>query len=310
MITDKTIVIAGPTASGKSEIAQCIAEKIDGEVISADSMQIYRGLDIGTGKVRQGEMRVVHHMLSFVDPNEPYSAALFQVQSREKISEIKQRGHVPILAGGTGFYIRAAIDDYDFSEGEQVENPIRSRFEEIAKFEGRDALWKMLAKRDEKSAAVIEKNDVKRVIRALELNARGESYFDNKEKLSDIKELIPSIWIGLAVKRDILAHRISMRVDKMIEDGLVDEVKALLDQGFRDALCSAKAIGYKEIVQYLDGKITLDEATLNIKTNTRRYAKRQRTWFRAEKRIHWISADEFDVPYISSQALDIIAKNA
>lgn len=289
---NRVIVVAGPTASGKSELAQQIAQELDGEIISADSMQIYRGMNIGTGKVMPDEMRVAHWGIDIKDPGEPFSAALFQNYARECISDIQARGKVAILCGGTGFYLRAAIDDYDFSEGEQEDNPVRRKFEELADEISKHELWEQLQAVDADSATVIEPNDTKRVIRALELHERGESYAKNKESLASIKELIPSYWLGLQVDRDILANRISDRVDAMVAAGLVDEVKGLLDEGFRDALCAPKAIGYREIVDYLDGKTTLAQAIADIKTNTRRYAKRQRTWFRAEKRINWVDFND------------------
>jgi tRNA dimethylallyltransferase len=309
MITSKTIVIVGPTASGKSELAQRLCEKISGEVISADSMQIYKGLDIGTGKVKKEDQRVAHHLLSIIDPKEPFSAAIYQDLARKKIKEIHARGNVPMIVGGTGFYIRGVVDDYNFEEGEQKENPIREKYQNILENEGKDKLWEILLEADPKSANVIEKNDSKRVIRALELATQGKSYATNKESLKEIDQLIPTIWIGLFVDRDVLADRISDRVDNMIKDGLIDEVSNLLDSGLRDTLCSSKAIGYKEIVDYIDGKVTLDEATNKIKTNTRRYAKRQRTWFRSEKRINWIDANQLDFSSLTNKSLEIIKNN-
>ncbi len=304
--TQKVFVIVGPTASGKSELAQCICEKLDGEVISADSMQIYRGLDIGTGKVLPDEMRVPHCGIDIVEPGMTYSAALFQEYARNCIQDIQSRGKTAVLCGGTGFYIRSVIDDYDFSEGEQDSNPIREKYQIISESKSNMEMWELLKSKDEKSASVIEPNDLKRVIRALELFERGESYAKNREGLKNIPEKIPSVWIGLNVDRDILAQRISARVDKMVENGLVDEVKSLVDDGFRDALCSPKAIGYREIIDYLDGNITLEQAVKNIKTNSRRYAKRQRTWFRAEKRINWIDADIPDFDSLTKESLTII----
>lgn len=301
----KVIVIVGPTASGKSELAQRIAGAMDGEVVSADSMQIYRGLDIGTGKLKEGERRVPHYGLDIADPGEPYSASLFQTYARDCINSIDSRGKQPILCGGTGFYVKSVIDDYNFSDGEQTDNEIRQRFQDEARELTNEELWQHLKEVDSKSADVIEVNDVKRVIRALELNARGESYAQNKEKLKTIPEFLPSVWIGLKVDPDILAERISNRVDKMIEDGLVEEVKHLVDDGFKEALCSPKAIGYREIIEHLDGKISLSKAIENIKTNSRRYGKRQRTWFRSEARIHWIEANIPNFDKISSESIRI-----
>lgn len=301
----KVIVIVGATASGKSELAQRMAEKLDGEVISADSMQIYRGLNIGTGKLKEGERRVPHFGLDIIEPNSPFSVAMFQTYARNCINDIESRNKQPILCGGTGFYVKSVIDDYNFSGGNQTDNPIRQHFQKMSENLSNDALWRKLEEVDETSAHQIEVNDVKRVIRALELNSRGESYAENRSNLKNICELIPSVWIGLKVDADVLATRISNRVDSMIEDGLVGEVRHLLDLGFRDALCSPKAIGYREIIDYLDGKITLDQAIFDIKTNSRRYGKRQRTWFRSEARIHWIEANIPNFDRIASEAIRI-----
>lgn len=306
MQTNKVIVIAGPTASGKSELAQRIAEAINGEIISADSMQIYRKMNIGTGKVMPEEMRVPHYGIDIKDPGSSFSASAFQEFAREKIEDIWSRDKCAILAGGTGFYLRAAVDDYQFFDGSEDDNPVREKImDETSDLNSQD-LWQKLYELDPESANVIEPNDRKRVIRALEIHARGGSYAQNKENLANIGEAYPSIWIGLKVDRDVLAKRISDRVDSMVKNGLVDEVKGLIDEGFRDALCAPKAIGYREIVDYLDGKITLEQAIRDIKTNSRRYAKRQRTWFRAEDRMHWIDADDANFDRITKEALSYI----
>lgn len=301
------VVIVGPTASGKSELAQILAEKLNGEVISADSMQIYKHLNIGTGKLKKGERRVPHFGLDMVEPNEPYSAALFQEYARGCVQDIRSRNRQPILCGGTGFYVKSVIDDYNFSEGNQQDNAIREHFQKRSQDLTNEELWLELKKVDEDSASHIEVNDVKRVIRALELNARGESYAQNKAKLKDIPEFLPSVWIGLKVDPDILAKRISCRVDKMIDEGLVEEVQSLISMGFKDALCSPKAIGYREIIEHLDGKKSLEQAICDIKTNSRRYAKRQRTWFRSEPRIHWIEANIPNFDEIASESLTIVS---
>ena len=301
----RVIVIVGPTASGKSELAQRMAENLNGEVVSADSMQIYKHLNIGTGKVTKGERRVPHYGLDIIEPNQSYSAALFQDYARKAVSDIVSRRKQPILCGGTGFYVKSTIDDYNFSDGCQEDNEVRQRFQTMASTMSNHELWEELNKVDTISASEIEPNDVKRVIRALELNARGESYAENKAKLKHIQEFLPSVWIGLRVDPNILATRISDRVDKMIEDGLVEEVRGLVDAGFKSALCSPKAIGYREIVDYLDGKKSLEQAIADIKTNSRRYGKRQRTWFRSEARIHWIDANIPDFDLITKQAISI-----
>ena len=301
------ICLVGPTASGKSALAIRIAERVEGEVVSADSMQIYRGMDIGTGKVRLEETSVVHHGIDIVDPGEPFSAALFQSYARERFAEIDARNHRAILCGGTGFYVRAAIDDYDFPEGEQVGNPIRDHYNEFARERGARALWEHLRDIDAESAAIIPENDVKRVVRALELNDQGESYAEQRRKLASIPQRYPAVFIGLAVEPEILRARIDERVDEMFEQGLVAEVESLLDAGFRSGITAPQAIGYKEVVAALDGHITMDEAAQQIKTATHRYAKRQRTWFRKDKRISWINANALNIDYMADEAFDLLA---
>lgn len=299
------ICIVGPTASGKSELAQRLAVALDGEIVSADSMQIYRGMDIGTGKVPPSERRVPHFGLDLVDPGTPYSAALFQPYARACFADIRSRGHIPFLVGGTGLYVRAAIDDYRFPEGEQVDNPVREHYTRIAEEQGSDALWKLLEQRDPASADVIHPHNVRRVVRAFELLEEGKSYAAQKEALQHIAPYEQALFIGLAVDADLLRARIDRRVDAMVEEGLVDEVTTLLQEGFREGLTAGQAIGYKEIVAALDGQCTLVEAIDAIKLATRRYAKRQRTWFRKDTRIRWIDANG-DEDTMTAAALDVL----
>ena len=300
------ICVVGPTASGKSSLAQAIAAHIGGEVVSADSMQIYRGMDIGTGKVPLAEREVAHHGLDLVDPGEPFSAALFQEYARACFEDIDARGKRSVLCGGTGFYVRAAIDDYEFPKGEQVDNPIRERYLAVAEQEGAHALWLMLEEVDPESAGIIPENDVKRVVRAFELLDEGESYAEQKRKLATIPQLLPACFIGLSVDPDVLRARIDERVDEMVCSGLVEEVESLLAEGFREGVTAPQAIGYKEIVKALDGEVTLSEAVDEIKVATHRYAKRQRTWFRKDKRIRWIDADSRRPEELLADALAII----
>ncbi len=304
--TPPVIVIVGPTASGKTDLAQQVALAVDGEVVSADSMQVYRGMEIGTGKLPVEERLVAHHGFDLVDPGEPFSAALFQAYARERFNDISSRGRRPLLCGGTGFYVRAAIDGYEFPEGEQVGNPIRDRYNEIAETKGADHLWGLLRERDPESAEIIPPRDVKRVVRAFELLEDGTSYAAQKERLASIPQVVPAIFIGLAVDPDLLRARIDARVDAMFEQGLVREVEGLLNAGFRDGITAPQAIGYKEVVAALDGSITFDEAREKIKIATHRYAKRQRTWFRKERRIVWIDADEGDLEALTERALAIV----
>jgi len=303
------ICVVGPTASGKSSLAQAIAERIDGEVVSADSMQIYRGMDIGTGKVPSEERVVAHHGLDLVEPGEPFSAALFQEYARTCFDDIDGRGKRSVLCGGTGFYVRAAIDDYEFPKGEQVDNPIRERYLAVAEQEGAHALWLMLEEVDPESAGIIPENDVKRVVRAFELLDEGESYAEQKRKLATIPQLLPACFIGLSVDPNVLRARIDERVDEMVRSGLVEEVESLLAAGFREGVTAPQAIGYKEIVKALDGEVTLAEAVEEIKVATHRYAKRQRTWFRKDKRIRWIDANSGHSEELLVDALAIIEEH-
>lgn len=300
------ICVVGPTATGKSALAQAIAERLDGEVVSADSMQVYRGMDIGTGKVPAGERTVPYHCLDIVNPGEPYSAALFQHDARAAIRDIDARGKRAVLCGGTGLYVRAAIDDYEFPKGEQVQNPVRERYERYAREQGGLALWELLCERDPRSAEVLHPNNVRRVVRAFELLEEGTTYAVQKENLAKLPQLMPALFVGLAVEPTLLAERIGARVDQMFACGLVDEVAGLLHQGFREGITAPQAIGYKEVVAALDGTCSIVEAAEQIKLATRRYAKRQRTWFRKDQRIHWLDADAFDAEALVAQALMLL----
>ena len=285
------VAILGPTASGKSDLAQHVALRIDGEVVSADSMQVYRGMDIGTAKIPQAEMLVPHHLIDILDPGEAFSAQLFQSLSRSCFSDIQNRGRVPILCGGTGLYVQSALEDMRFPKGDQQHNPVRTKYEMIAAEHGNQAVWDRLNEVDPSSAALLHPNNVRRVIRALEMYEQGVSYATQVQGMKELSEVVPSI--RFALKRDpaYLADRINKRVENMFEMGLVKEVQLLLDDGWRAALTAPQAIGYKEVVSALDGNISMNEAIELIKTATRRYAKRQRTWLRRDSRLIWLDAD-------------------
>ena len=285
------ICIVGPTASGKTDAAQLVAAAIGGEVVSADSMQIYRGMDIGTGKLPAPERIVPHHGFDLVDPGEPYSAALFQSFARDAFAAIAERGKRAVLCGGTGLYVKAAIDAYEFPAGDQVGNPVRERWTAFAEREGAQALWDELNRLDPDSARELHPNNVRRVVRAFELLAEGRSYAEQKRNLASIEAAVPAVQFGLAVTPSVLNERIDARVDAMVAAALVGDVRGLLDAGFREGVTAPQAIGYKEIVEALEGRCTLDEAIAAIKQATRRYGKRQRTWFRRDERIRWIDAD-------------------
>lgn len=300
------VCVVGPTASGKTDLAQKLALALDGEVVSADSMQIYRGMDIGTGKLPASERLVPHHGFDLVDPGEPFSAALFQEYARACFRDIDARGRRVVLCGGTGFYVRAAVDGYDFPKGEQVGNPVRERYMRLAEEEGVEALWQLLEERDPASAHIIPPADVKRVVRAFELLEDGASYAKQRAKLATIPQVVPAVFVGLTVDPDVLRARIDTRVDAMVEAGLVEEVRGLLAKGFREGVTAPQAIGYKEIVEALDGAVSFDEAIVRIKVATHRYAKRQRTWFRKDTRIRWIDANSGDTDALTEAALEIL----
>lgn len=305
-LSQPVVCVVGPTASGKTDVAQLIATRLDGEVVSADSMQVYRGMDIGTGKLPASERLVPHYGFDLVDPGEPFSAALFQSYARQCFVDIDSKGKRSILAGGTGFYVRAAIDAYEFPDGEQIDNPVRNRWNAFAAEHGPERLWEELHQRDPESAQLIPPADVKRVVRAFELLETGDSYAIQKQRLQTLPQWVPAIFVGLAVDPDVLRARIRARVDSMIANGLIQEVEALLASGFRDGITAPQAIGYKEIVAALDGRTSMEEAIESIKVSTCRYAKRQRTWFKKDPRIHWLCADSGDTAALANEALSLI----
>ncbi len=290
MADGTTVAIVGPTGSGKSDIADELARRISGEVVSADSMQVYRGMDIGTAKMPPEMRGVAYHCIDIVDPGQPYSAALFQRDSRAAIADIISRGKVPVLCGGTGLYVMAALDDLRFPAGEQEDNPVRRRYERMAEQMGKERLHELLVQRDPRSAELIHPNNVRRVIRALEMHEEGTAYHEQVSGMRNSPEMLLSLRFGLHMDRATLYERIDRRVEAMLAGGLVEEVVALMDRGLDDALTSSQAIGYKEIVGYLEGRCSLREAEETIKRSSRRYAKRQISWFRRDRRIRWVEA--------------------
>lgn len=297
------IVVAGPTASGKSAVADRVALTLGTEVISTDAMQVYRGMDIGTAKTPVGERLVPLRMVDVVDPEEEYSAALFQRDARASIDHLLAQDKIPVLCGGTGLYIKAAIDAMEFPSGE-VGGVRREKYELMLDALGADGLHAMLAQRDPESASVIHPHNTRRVVRALEMLDEGVRYADQKARFSIPKPYYRSLQFALTMDRDRLYRRIDARVDAMVEQGLVDEVRELVARGAGEAITSRQAIGYKEIMDALEGICSLDEAIDLIKLRSRRYAKRQLSWFRRDSRIVWIDMDECSV----EQAADAIIK--
>jgi tRNA dimethylallyltransferase len=288
------LVIIGPTAVGKTKLSIEMAKRYNGEIISGDSMQIYRGMDIGTAKIAKEEMEdIPHHLIDIKEPFESFSVAEFQELVRAKIAEIAKKGKLPIIVGGTGLYIQSVIYDYQFSDvsGDEA---YRLQLEERVKEVGNEALHQELKEIDPGSAAQIHPNNGRRVIRALEIYHLTGKTMQEYQSQQQPDLLYNTAIVGLTMNRDQLYERINLRVDMMMDEGLLPEVKALYQQGLRECQ-SIQAIGYKEIYEYLDGKVTLDEAVENLKQNSRRYAKRQLTWFRNKMKVEW-----FDVSNVNN----------
>lgn len=288
------IAIVGPTAVGKSDVADRLAARLSSEVLSCDAMQIYRGMDIGTAKMMPEECSAPLRLVDIVDPGVAYSAVLYQSDARAHVERLLGEQRLPVFCGGTGLYLKAALDEMDFPSGE-LEDERRVGYQELAERIGEEALHALLAERDPESAAVIHPHNVRRVIRALEMHDDGVSYAQQKSKFSVPRERYHALWFGLTRSREALYERINLRVDLMFEQGLVDEVRGLMDQGLGDALTSMQAIGYKEIIDALRGAITMEEARELIKMRSRRYAKRQLSWFKRDDRIVWFDMDEFTI---------------
>ena len=291
----KLIILAGPTASGKTAVSVDLAKRIGGEIISADSMQIYRGMDIGTAKVTADEMQgVKHYLINVSDPKEDFNIVKFQNMVKCSIEEIKKNGHIPILVGGTGFYIQSIIYDIKFDK-EDDNGSIRKVLEEEYDKMGADFMYEKLKKIDSISAENIHKNNKKRIIRAIEYFLINNTLISEHNELQRKKTSPYDFrFFVLNPRRDILYDRINKRVDKMVEKGLVDEVKSLVERGLSIDNISMQGIGYKEIVEYLEGNIPLDKAVENIKQNTRHMAKRQVTWFKRERDVIYIDPFEFE----------------
>lgn len=291
--TSPVIAVVGPTASGKSAVADLVAEALGSEVVSADAMQVYRGMDIGTAKTPVSERRVPLLLVDVADPTEPYSAALYQRDSRRAIDRLRAEGRVPVLCGGTGLYVRAALDEMEFPRGE-VDGAARQRYQDLAGKLGPEGVHALLAERDSESAALIHPHNVRRVVRALEMLDEGVSYARQSAGFSEPREHYPSLQFALSMDRARLYARIDARVDAMMRAGLLDEVQGLMDAGAADALTSRQAIGYKELIDALEGRCTIGEAVDLIKLRSRRYAKRQLSWFRRDPRITWLDMDVLD----------------
>ncbi|WP_214734796.1 tRNA (adenosine(37)-N6)-dimethylallyltransferase MiaA [Exiguobacterium sp. s154] len=277
------VVIVGPTAVGKTKTGIELAKAFDGEIVSGDSVQVYRGMDIGSAKVTKEEAEgIPHHLIDICDPDDAMSVAMFQQLARAAIDDIYARGKLPIIVGGTGLYIRSILYDYEFVE-RPVDEALRADLERLAEVEGREALHQRLVQLDPERAATIHPNNVRRVVRALEVAMQG----DTQTTDSAPSEHYDYRLFVLHADREILYDRINQRVDAMMEAGLVEEVERLLAQGYRDTQ-AMRAIGYKEIIPYVEGKISKDRATDLLKQHTRQFAKRQLTWFRHQFDGIWV----------------------
>jgi len=301
---NKVIVIAGPTASGKTDLAIKLAHEINGEIISADSMQIYRGMDIGTAKPTMEERQgIPHYLIDIVDPDEEYSVAHFQRDAKNCIKEILNRGKVPIVAGGTGLYINSLVYNINFSET-TADWEYRKQLEEIARDKGPEELHRFLQKVDPVSAEKIHPNNIKRVIRALEVfKTTGKPISQHQLESRTEKPEYEFKIFGLEMDRKILYERINKRVDKMMEMGLYEEVESLLEKYSPD-LVSLQGIGYKEIISAIKGEYSLEEAVEKIKLNTRHLAKRQITWFKKTENLRWIDTGNTETRAIIKKLAD------
>ena len=306
------IVVVGPTASGKTALAIVLAKAVNGEIVSADSMQIYEGMDIATAKPLPEELAAVpHHLIGFVPVETPFSVADYAVLARTAINEIMNRGKTPILCGGTGLYVKAIIDNVQYSETIPSDELLRERLRLFAEQNGNDALWKRLEMIDPETARRIHPNNVGRVIRAIEvMEVSGRSI--REHEADSRREPCPYHVIELGLRyqdREKLYRRINQRVDKMVEMGLPEEVKTAREKGL--TATAAQAIGCKELYGWLDGDETLAEALERLKQSTRRYAKRQLTWFGADRRVHWIEPDALlNGKTVQDKAMEILEKEA
>lgn len=288
------LIIAGPTAVGKTKISIEVAKKLNGEIISADSMQIYKHMNIGSAKIKAEEMQgISHYMIDIIEPSDNFSAAEFKKSAEIYINDISNRGKLPIIAGGTGLYINSLICNYDFTEADKDEE-YRNELYELAEIKGKEYLHELLKEVDIDSYKKLFPNDLKRVIRALEvykLTGKTIGKYNSNKLLHKIPYNI--FYFVLNMERSKLYDRINNRVDIMIKEGLIDEVKKLSKIGCTSDMQSMKGIGYKELLNYLDGNISLDEAVQMIKQGSRNYAKRQLTWFRKDDRVDWINKDDY-----------------
>lgn len=299
----KLIILTGPTAVGKTALSVELAKEIGGEIISADSMQVYKYMDIGSAKITSDEMQdIPHYLVDILDPKEEFNVFLFQKLAKEAMEKIYANGHIPILVGGTGFYIQSVLYDIDFTDND-TDTPYRAQLEQLATEKGADYLHNMLKEVDAESAQTIHANNIKRVIRALEYyKLTGTPISEHNRTERDKESPYDFCYFVLNDDRAKLYERIEQRVDLMVADGLVEEVQRLKNMGLDRSYISMQGLGYKEILAYLDGEYDLDHALYLIKRDTRHFAKRQLTWFRREREVIFINKPDFD--YDNRKILD------
>ena len=299
----KLVILTGPTAVGKTKLSIELAKKIGGDIISADSAQVYKHMNIGSAKIMPEEMEnVPHYLIDEFEPNEEFNVVVFQQKAKKYMEEIYQKGKIPILVGGTGFYIQAVLYDIQFSIDDD-NHQIRETLEQLGKEKGPYYLHEELKKVDPEAAEAIHANNMKRVIRALEYyQLTGQKISEHNEEQRSNESPYDFSYFVLNDHRNLLYERIDQRVDEMVIHGLVEEVKALKDMGYDRTYVSMQALGYKEILCYLEGEITLEEAVYIIKRDTRHFAKRQITWFKREKEVIWVNKPDFN--YDNHKILD------
>ena len=289
------LVLTGPTAVGKTELSIKLAKALNGEIVSADSMQVYRHMDIGSAKITKEEMQgVPHHLIDVLEPWEEFHAAAFQRMAKEALEDIYSRGRLPIVTGGTGFYIQALLYDVNFSQ-EETGGALRQELERLAAEKGPEYLHGLLQEADPEYAALVHANNVKRVVRALEYcRNTGKTMSEHNRQEHSRSSPYHFLYYVLHTDRQALYQRIDRRVDRMMEQGLVEEVRRLKEMGCTRAMTSMQGLGYKEILDYLSGACTLEEAVYVLKRDTRHFAKRQITWFKRERDVRWLYLPDFD----------------
>lgn len=288
------LIVTGPTAAGKTELSLKLAKRVGGEIISADSMQVYRHMDIGTAKLQKEERQgIPHYLIDILEPEEEFNVVKFQKLAKLAIEEIYKRGHIPILTGGTGFYIQAVLYDIDFKEMME-DNKIRMELEAQAELDGVESLYRELQKVDPEAAQEIHVHNVKRVIRALEyFRQTGRKLSEHNKEQRKKESAYNAAYFVLTMERQLLYQRIDERVDAMMEQGLLEEVTRLFEEPIPETATSMQGLGYKELYLYLKGECSLEEAVYILKRDTRHFAKRQLTWFRREKDVLWVEKEKY-----------------